>query len=91
MSQERLAMRKIKEILRLKWEAGLSNRAISRACKISNSTVSETVRRAREAGLAWPLPEEQGEDEIYQRLYPKKALAAAAGRRLPEWATVRRR
>ena len=87
MSQERLAMRKIKEILRLKWEAGLSNRAIARACKISSSTVSVTLHRAREVGLAWPLPEEQGEDEIYQRLYPKRVLAAA-GRRLPEWSTV---
>jgi len=90
MTQERLAMRKIKEILRLKWEAGLSNRAIARACKISNSTVSETVQRARAAGLSWPLPEELGEDEVYQRLFPKSAPAAVAvGRQLPEWTEVR--
>lgn len=60
MSQERLAMRKIKEILRLKWEADLLNRAISRACKISHSTVSETLRRAGEAGSSRPLPEDLG-------------------------------
>lgn len=90
MSQERLAMRKIKEILRLKWETGLSNRAIARACKISNSTVSETVRRARAAGLAWPLPEELGEAEIYQRLFPKSTPAADTPLRvLPECATIR--
>ena len=90
MSQERLAMRKIKEVLRLKWEAGLSNRAIARACRISNSTVSKTVRRAKEAELAWPLPEGMGEDEVYQRLFPKRApVAAAAGRLLPKWAEVR--
>ncbi len=39
MTQERLTVRKIREILRLKEEAGLSNRAIARTCKISNSTV----------------------------------------------------
>lgn len=90
MSQERLAMRKIKEVLRLKWEAGLSNRAIARACKISNSTVSITVRRARDAGLSWPLPAELGEEEIYQRLFPRRTPAAdASGRLLPEWAAVR--
>ena len=90
MSQERLAMRKIKEVLRLKWEAGLSNRAIARACKISNSTVSITVRRARDAGLSWPLPAELGEEEIYQRLFPRPTPAAdASGRLLPEWAAVR--
>jgi len=90
MSQERLAMRKIKEILRLKWETGLSNRAIARACKISHSTVSETIRRARAAGLNWPLPEDLGEDDVYQRLFPKSTQAAAApGRLLPEWAEVR--
>ena len=37
MAQERLTMENIKEILRLKHEAGLSNRAIAGACKISNS------------------------------------------------------
>ena len=47
MAQERLTLRKIREILRLKEEAGLSNRAIARACKISNSTVGEYLRRAQ--------------------------------------------
>ena len=46
MAQERLTMKKIKEILRLKHEAGLSNRAIAGACKISNSTGGEYLRRA---------------------------------------------
>ena len=41
MSQERLMLRKISEILRLKEEAGLSNRTIAHARKISNSRVGE--------------------------------------------------
>ena len=41
MAQERLTMRKISEVLRLKWECGLSNRAIARSCSISHSTVGD--------------------------------------------------
>ena len=51
MSQERLTLRKINEILRLKYEAGLSNRAIAGACKISNGTVGLYLQRAEAAGL----------------------------------------
>ena len=36
MADRRLSMRKIKEVLRLKYEAGLSNRAIARSCGIKN-------------------------------------------------------
>ena len=68
MPQERLTMRKIKEILRLKYEAGLSNRAIAGACNISNSTVGQYLRRAKAAGVSWPL-NELSEDELYQKLF----------------------
>ena len=46
MTQEKLSVRKIREILRPKYEDGLSNRAIARACRISNSTVGDYVVRA---------------------------------------------
>jgi DNA-binding transcriptional regulator LsrR (DeoR family) len=48
MAQERLTVRKIKEILRLKYEVNLSNRAIAGACKVSKSTVGEYLQRARD-------------------------------------------
>lgn len=51
MAQERLTMRKLREIIRLKYEAGLSNRAIVEACYVSNSTVGEYLRRAKATGL----------------------------------------
>ncbi len=55
MTQERLTMRKIAEVLRLKWECGLSNRTIARSCSISHSTVAQYLRHAHEAGLNWPV------------------------------------
>jgi len=39
-------MQKINEVLCLKLDKGLSNRAIVRSCQISHSTVSEYVKRA---------------------------------------------
>lgn len=84
MSQERLTLRKIREILRLKEEAGLSNRAIARACKISNSTVGEYLRRATAANLHWPLPEGISEAELYQKLFPEDAAPIETSRPLPD-------
>ena len=50
-------MRKIKEVLRLRFELGLGQRAIARACSISQSTVHEYLKRAEAAKVPWPLPE----------------------------------
>ena len=49
-------MRKIKEVLRLKWSKRLSKRRIASSCGIARPTVSEYLRRAESAGLTWPLP-----------------------------------
>lgn len=81
-------MRKIQEVLRLKWEAGLSNRAIARSCSISPTTVSEYVRRARAVGLTWPLPETLGEDQLYQRLFPRAAPPSERVIAEPNWKTI---
>jgi transposase len=61
-------MRKIREILRLKWEVGLSHRAIARSCSVGLGTVTLYLQRAREAGLTWPLPEEMDEAALEARL-----------------------
>ena len=36
MAQERLSVRKIIEVLRLKWACGLTNRAVGRSCGVSS-------------------------------------------------------
>jgi len=90
MAQERLTVRKIREVLRLKEEAGLSNRAIARACKISNSTVGEYVRRAQQAGLHWPLPAGISDDDLYRKLFLEEQKPAEPERVLPDWETIRK-
>jgi transposase len=62
-------MRKIKEVLRLKHEKGLSDRQIALSCSIARSTVGEYLMRARVAGITWPVA---GLDDsiIEARLFP---------------------
>jgi len=87
MAQKRLSMRKIKEILRLKHESGLSNRAIARACSISKETVKEYLCRASEAGVSWPLPERLDEEGLELLLYPHAIDLGGKGR-VPDWAEI---
>ena len=67
MSRKGLSMRKVREILRLRFEAGLTTREVAQSCKVSCATVSEYGIRFREAGLRWPLPEEM-DDATLERL-----------------------
>ena len=77
MAQKRLSMPKFKEILRLRHEANLSNRAIARACSVSKDTVREYLCRASEAGLSWPLPEGRSEEDLERQLFPTKVYFGA--------------
>ena len=63
MSEERLSMKKLKELLRLKWGAQLSHRAIGRAIQVSPSTVSYYARAFKASGLDWPLDESWDDDK----------------------------
>ena len=90
MAQERLSVRTIREILRLKHEIGLSNRAIARACQVSNSTVGEYITRAEQAGWTWPLPEEVSEEELYRRLFPEGEKPKGTERPVPNWEEIHR-
>jgi transposase len=63
-------MRKIREILRLRHEAGRSQREIARACGVAKTTVRECLRRSAAAGIGWPLPEGISETELDEKLFP---------------------
>ena len=88
MSQERLSMRKIEEILRLKYEVGLTHRAIAQSCLVSPSTVSEYVTHAKAAGLSWPLPEELSAEQLEELLFPQQGSTSGRNSRQPDWAEV---
>lgn len=87
MPRERLSMRTIKEILRLRWEANLPHRAIATSCRLGATTVRECLLRAQAAGLSWPLPAEMDDEQLERLLYPP-APTSAERRPMPDWAAV---
>ena len=89
MSQKRLSMRKIRDVLRLKYGLGRSHREIAAILRISHSTVGSYVRRAREAGVSWPLPDELDEGRLEAALYPPMPPSRVP-RPEPDWARVHR-
>lgn len=90
MPRERIPMRKIKEVLRLKWSAGLGHRNIARSCGVAKSTVDEYVQRAVAAGLGWPLPSDMDDSALEQLLYPPTVTPERNLRPLPDWGMVHR-
>jgi transposase len=75
-------MRKIREILRLRHEKGLSQRAVAAACGMGAGTVSEYLSRAAQAGVHWPLPPELDDSVLEARLFP--TLPPGGGRVAPD-------
>ena len=82
-------MRKIEEVLRLKYEAQRTHREIAASCNISPSTVSEYVMAAKVAGLSWPLPAEMTDEQLNKRLFPERKRASSKIPQ-PDWAHVHR-
>ena len=73
---KRLSMRKLKEVLRLRYELGLGQRQIARSCSIGHGTVYEYLKRAQAAGVTWPLPEGWDDRRLEEALFggtPRRA------------------
>jgi transposase len=62
-------MRKLKEVLRLRYELGLGQRQIARSCSIGHGTVCEYLKRAQAAGVTWPLPEGWDDRRLEEALF----------------------
>ncbi len=91
MPNKCLSMRKIREILRLKWDQGRSNRQIGKVCGISHNSVANYLARFHRAGLSWPLAEDLTDAELERKLFPPPPPRRLAKRRgVPDWAQVHR-
>jgi transposase len=92
MPRTRIAMRKVKEVLRLRYDLAMSYSQIRRSCGVSNGTLNGLLARAEKAGLtSWEqvrdLSEEALEKRLFQRADDGQWLNA---RPLPDWAEVNR-
>jgi transposase len=81
-------MRQIKELLRLHFEAHLSQRQIAAATRLSLGVVNKYLAAAVVAGLSWPLPENLSEEELRHRLFPLGDSAVAEAKALPDFAQL---
>jgi transposase len=84
MANRRLPVRKIKEIIRLKYECGISERQIARSCQVSRSTVADYIRKAAAARLSWPEACTQSEAQLEERLFPDEPLPDPEQRPQPD-------
>ena len=85
MSTKRLTMRKIREVLRLKFDCNRTYSQIAESCLIGRSTVSDYLDRFQAAKLSWPLPDELDDQRLEQLLFPSSVSNPSTQRALPDW------
>src|ERR1700745_3456951 len=90
MPAERVSMRQIREVLRLRFASELPQRAIAKSLGLSQGAVSGYLSRARAAGVSWPLPEDLDDVQLEALLFPPPPAIAADQRPMPDWAWVHR-
>lgn len=83
MAAERLSMRTIREILRLKWEKKLSTKKIAHSCNIARSTIRDYLERAQRAGLSWPLPADLDDGRLESLLFSSAPATLPEKREMP--------
>jgi hypothetical protein len=83
-----LTMRQLRQMLRLHYE-GLGAREIGRRLRVARSTIQDNLKRARAAGLAWPLAPDLADEVLEQRLFHHSGTKPSCRRRTePEWALL---
>ncbi len=91
MPTERIAMRRVREILRLRLDAGLSSQEAAGRMGVARSTLREMQRRFDRSGLPWPLPLDLTDADLESRLYGGAGTKQGHRRRVePDWATLNR-
>jgi transposase len=86
MPAERLPMRQVREVLRLKHVCGHSERRIAVAVGISRYTVAEYLRRAAVVSITWPVPGELNDTALERNLFtPSGFIAAETTRPQLDW------
>ncbi|MFA5897621.1 MAG: hypothetical protein WC829_00775 [Hyphomicrobium sp.] len=78
-------MRRLRELLRLKYEAGLTHRAIAQACAVGLARCRRIWPARPPAGVTWPLPADLDDAALEARLFARPADPARLDRTVPAW------
>jgi transposase len=91
MPTERIAMRRVREMLRMIRDGGVPLREVARRAGAAPSTVREMVKRFERSGLNWPVPLDMTDAELEMRLYGEAGTKRGHRRRPePDWAALNR-
>lgn len=88
MSAKRIAMRNLREVLRLRYSAGLSIRKISASTKISVGSIQNVLKLAEQHQLSWPLPDELNDQALALTFYPASDVQPSRKYQQPVWKEV---
>ncbi len=88
MSAKRITMRQIRELLRLRHEAGLSIRQINASTKVSVGKIQSILKKAEELNIQWPLPNDMDDRALAQRFYPDADPRVSKNFHQPDWSVV---
>ena len=91
MPAERLSMRKVREVLRLKYACGASERVIARSVGIGRTAIGEYIRRAAVIGITWPIPDELDDTALERKRAAQEKNtrnAADSTKRRPPWCSA---
>jgi len=88
MAGMRMSMRKIREVLRLTHELGLSVRQVREATGVGKTAVSEYVSRAKVIGITWPISPEITDAELERRLFTPAGFHDGSTKPVPDWTKV---
>ncbi len=81
-------MRKIREILRLRYDAGLSYRGVAQSLNVGYGAVVDYLQRAERAGVGWPLPADLAERDLARLLFPSQPVTGQRRFAEPDFAGV---
>lgn len=85
MPGQRLPMRQVREVLRLRHVCGHSGHQIAAAVGVSRYTVAEYLRRAAVVGITWPVPPELDDAALERRLFTPPFAPGEPPRPQPDW------
>ncbi len=86
MPTKRISMRKLREILRLRLQNGLSLRQINGSLRLSLGAVQKVVRQTNELNLDWPAIEKLNEQALANLFYPESDNRVSTELVMPAWA-----
>jgi len=88
MATKRIAMRQLREILRLRLHAKLSMRQIRDSLRLSLGAIQKAISKAEEFDLHWDAIEKLDDQQLAATIYPQADAVKSSTKVLPDWVEI---